>query len=256
MAPNHNKKKTDGKNNPAMKIATRIFAAGACAEIFLLAVYRYYVRGSINEVLAWHHTYLPALPWVGLVLVIAGLLLLFVGKKDCVRKTTVARILVGAGVFVAVTTPMIRVWYTAALTPLCVVVPGLMILGIAWFLYDRECVYALAILCSAAMMLWICRECLPVPARQMIARVLAVVWLVVAAAAALLLQKVRRADGMFRQVRLLPATADYRLIYAALGISAALVLAGMLSVVLAYYALWAAAVAIFAVAVYYTVQQL
>jgi hypothetical protein len=134
--------------------------------------------------------------------------------------------------------------------------PGLMILGIAWCLYDRECVYALAILCSAAMMLWICRECLPVPARQMIGRGLAVAWLVVAAAAALLLKKVRRADGMFREMRLLPVSANYALIYMALGVSAVLVVAGMLGAVLAYYALWVAAVAIFAVAVYYTVQQL
>jgi hypothetical protein len=256
MASNHNKKKSAGKNNPAMKIATRIFAAGACAEIWLLAVYRYYVRGSIGEVLAWHQKYLPALPWVGLAMVVIGLLLLFVGKKDCAKKTAAARILVGAGVFVAVTTPLIRVWYTTALTPLCVLVPGLMILGIAWCLYDRECVYALAVLCSAAMMLWICRECLPVPARQMIGRGLAVAWLVVAAAAALLLKQVRRADGMFREMRLLPVSANYALIYVALGVSAVLVVAGMLGAVLAYYALWVAAVAIFAVAVYYTVQQL
>ena len=256
MAPKPNKKKVAGKNNQAMSTATKIFAAGACAEIYLLAVYRYYVRGSISQVLAWHNRYLPALPWIGLALVAVGLLLLFTGRKDCGKKTMAARILVGTGVFVAVTTPMIRAWYTAALTPLCVVVPGLMILGIAWFLYDRECVYALAILCSAAMMLWICRECLPVPARQMLARVLAVVWLVLAAAAALLLKRLRGADGMFRKIRLLPNAADYALIYAALAVSAVLVLAGMLTPVLAYYAMWAAAVAIFAVAVYYTVQQL
>ena len=256
MAPKPNKKKIAGKNNQAMGIATRIFAAGACAEIYLLLVYRYYVRGSVKEVLAWHNWYLPALPWIGLALVAVGLVLLFAGRKDCEKKMKAARVLVGAGVFVAVTTPMIRAWYTAALTPLCVVVPGLMILGIAWFLYDRECVYALVILCSAAMMLWVFRECLPVPARQMIARVLAAVWLVLAAAAALLLKKLRGAGGIFRNVRLLPEKADYTLIYGSLAVSAVLVLAGMLTPVLAYYAMWVAAAAIFAVAVYYTVQQL
>lgn len=256
MAQKPDRKKIVGKKNKAMGAATNIFIAGACAEIYLLAIYRYYVNGSVNQVLAWHNRYLPALPWIGAALVAAGLVLLFAGKKDCKRKTVAARILVGAGVFAAVTAPMVREWYTAALTPLCVVVPGIMILGIAWFLYDRECVYALAILCTAVLMLWLFRECLPVPAQRTVVRVLGVIWLAAAAAAALFVKKLGAADGKFRNTQLLPESADYLLLYAAVGISAALVLAGMLSPVLAYYAMWAAAVAIFAVAVYYTVQQL
>ena len=239
-----------------MGIATKIFAAGACAEIYLLAVYRYYVRGTVSQVLSWHNYYLPALPWIGAALVVLGLVLLFVGRKDCEKKTMAARILVGAGVFVAVTAPMIREWYSAALTPLCVVVPGIMILGIAWFLYDRECVYALMALCGAALVLWLCRECLSVPARRMAVRVLAVIWLALSAAAAVFVKKLRAANGKFRNTQLLSESADYLLLYAAIGISAALVLAGMFTPVLAYYAMWAAAVAIFAIAVYYTVQQL
>ena len=156
MAKKPIRKKADNAKNPAMTAATKIFAAGAAAEIYLLAIYHYYVRGSISQVLAWHNTYLPALPWVGLVLLGIGLALMFAGSRENAKKQLAARILIFAGVFVAVTAPMVRAWYTAALTPMCVVVPGLMILGIAWFLYDRECVYALAVLCSAALMLWIC----------------------------------------------------------------------------------------------------
>ena len=256
MAKKPNQKRTAGKQNPAMATATKIFAAGACAEIYLLVIYRYYASGTVSQVLNWHNRYLPALPWIGATLVAAGLLLLYVGRKDCEKKTLAARVMVGAGVFIAVTAPVIRVWYTAALTPLCMVVPGIMILGIAWFLYDRECVYALMALCGAALVLWLCRECLPVPARRMAVRVLAVAWLVLSAAAAVFVKKLRAADGKFRDTQLLPESADYLLLYAAIGISAALVLAGMLTPVLAYYAMWAAAVAIFAIAVYYTVQQL
>lgn len=256
MSQKITRKKIAVKKNPAMEAATKIFAAGACAEIYLLTIYHFYVRGTISQVLAWYNVYLPALPWVGLVLLAAGLVLLFKGNCDHAKVKLAALVLVAAGVFVAVTAPMIRAWYTDALTPLCVVVPGLMILGIAWFLYDRECVYALAVLCSAALILWICRECLPVAAERTVARVLAGGWLVLAAAAAVFLNQVRKADGVFKKVQILSPKADYLLIYAALGIAAALVLAGMFSPVLAYYAMWAAAVAIFAVAVYYTVQQL
>ncbi len=256
MAQKSNKRKNAGKKNKAMGAATKIFTAGACAEIYLLAVYRYYVRGTVNQVLTWHNRYLPALPWIGAALVALGLVLLFAGRKDCEKKTMAACILVGAGVFAAVTAPMIRAWYTSALTPLCIVVPGIMILGIAWFLYDRECVYALMALCGAALILWLCRECLPVPAQRTAVRVLAVFWLALSAAAAVFVKKLHDANGKFRDTRLLPESADYLLLYAAIGISATLVLAGMFTPVLAYYAMWAAAVAIFAIAVYYTVQQL
>ena len=256
MAKKPIRKKNDGAKNPAMTAATKIFAAGAAAEIYLLAIYHYYVRGSIGQVLAWHDIYLPMLPWAGLLVLAVGFALMYIGSRENVRKQQAARILIFAGVFVAVTAPMVRAWYTAALTPMCVVVPGLMILGIAWFLYDRECVYALAVLCSAALMLWICRECLPVPVQRLPVRVVAALWLVLAGAAAVLLKKIKADGGVFRKVRILPEKADYVLLYAALGVSAALVLAGMLAPVLAYYAMWAAAAAIFAVAVYYTVQQL
>lgn len=256
MAQKPNQKKIAGKKNKAMGAATKIFAAGACAEIYLLAVYRYYVRGTVNQVLAWHNRYLPALPWIGAALVAVGLVLLFVGQKGCEKQAAAARILVGAGVFAAVTAPMVRAWYTAALTPLCVVVPGIMILGIAWFLYDRECVYALMILCAAALMLWLFRECLPIPAQRTAIRVVGVIWLALSAAAAVFVRKLHSAGGKFRNTQLLPESADYLLLYAAVGISAALVLVGMFTPVLAYYAMWAAAVAIFAIAVYYTVQQL
>ena len=81
-------------------------------------------------------------------------------------------------------------------------------------------------------------------------------WLALAAVVAAFLKKLKVADGVYRNTRILPEGADYMLLYIALGASAALVLAGMLTPVLAYYTMWVAAAAIFGIAVYYTVQQL
>ena len=72
----------------------------------------------------------------------------------------------------------------------------------------------------------------------------------------LVLRKAQANDGILKGVRVLPYKAVYLPIYVAAGISAVLVAAGMVSVVIAYYAMWAAAAAIFAMAVYYTVKQL
>lgn len=254
MAKKPNRKPADGKKT--MSVTTKFFLAGTCAEIYLLMIYHYYVRGTVSQLLSWHETYLPALMWVGLAMLAAGIVLLNVGCKDCEKKNAAAKILVGAGVFAAVVSPMVLKWYDAALTPLCVVVPVVMILGILWHLYDRECVYALIILCSAVAVIWLCRKGVSVASRVVIVRAVAVVWLAAAAAIALLLRKLQAASGVLKGVKILSANADYLPIYVALAVAVVLVLAGMLSAVLAYYAMWAAAVAIFAMAVYYTVQQL
>ena len=112
------------------------------------------------------------------------------------------------------------------------------------------------ILCSAVAMLWLCRKGVNVASRSTIVRALAVVWLAVAAVVTLVLRKSQSSGGTVKGIRILPSNADYLPIYIAVGLSAAFVLVGMLSATLAYYAMWAAAVAIFAMAVYYTVQQL
>ena len=254
MAKKPNRKPGAGKQK--MSITTKFFLAGTCAEIYLLMIYHYYVRGTVGQLLSWHDIYLPALMWIGLAMLAAGLVLLNVGKKDCEKKNAAARILVGAGVFAAVVSPVVLRWYSSVLTPLCVVVPVIMILSILWHLYDRECVYALIVLCSAAAVIWLCRKGVDVPYRVVMVRAIAVVWLAAAAVAALFLRKLKAAYGVLKGIKFLSANADYLPIYIALAVSAALVLAGMLSAVLAYYAMWAAAAAIFGMAVYYTVQQL
>lgn len=56
--------------------------------------------------------------------------------------------------------------------------------------------------------------------------------------------------------KLLPADADLMPIYAAAGLSAVAVVLGLFSAAVAYYAMWALGIVVFALAVYYTVKQL
>ena len=87
-------------------------------------------------------------------------------------------------------------------------------------------------------------------------RAAAVVFLVLLAAAAYLARRAGQNGGKLGKVRLLPADADLLPIYTACGLSAAAVAAALISVNIAYYAMWALAVVVFALAVYYTVKQL
>ena len=129
-----------------------------------------------------------------------------------------------------------------------------MVLAILWYLYDRECVCALAVLSGTAMVLWVSRK----GGGFWNAKVLAVaaVWIVICGALVLVLRKAQKTGGTVKEVRILPENADYQPIWLAAGVSVALLAVGLVSVTLAYYALWAAALLIFAMAVYYTVQQL
>ena len=87
-------------------------------------------------------------------------------------------------------------------------------------------------------------------------RALAVIYLVLLAAAAYLSRRASRNGGKLGKLRLLPAGADLLPIYTACGLSAAAVAAALVSLNIAYYAMWILAVVVFALAVYYTVKQL
>ena len=72
MAKKSNNRPAGGKSG-AMSSTTRLFLAGACAEVYLLTVYRFYVKGSHSMLVAWYNTYLPAIMWVGLGVLLLGL---------------------------------------------------------------------------------------------------------------------------------------------------------------------------------------
>ena len=254
MAQKPNKKPQRGQNNKVMDAAMNFFIAGCAAEIWLLMVRRFYVKGTLNQLMSWHNTVLPAAMWVGVAALIAGIVLAVMFRAVPGKKRTAALVLAGAGAFLTVTSPVIRMMGSTALTPLTVLVPVVMVLAILWYLYDRECVCALAVLSGTAMVLWVSRK----GGGFWNAKVLAVaaVWIVICGALVLVLRKAQKTGGTVKEVRILPENADYQPIWLAAGVSVALLAVGLVSVTLAYYALWAAALLIFAMAVYYTVQQL
>ena len=254
MAQKPNKKTQRGQNGKVMDTAMNFFIAGCVAEIWLLMVRRFYVKGTLNQLMSWHNTVLPAAMWAGIVALIAGIAVTVMFRTTPGKKRTAGLILAGAGAFLAVTSPVIRMMGSTALTPLTVLVPVVMVLGILWYLYDRECVCALAVLSGTAMVLWVSRK----GGGFWNAKVLAVAtaWIVICGALVLVLRKAQKTGGTVKDVRILPENADYLPIWLAAGVSVALLAVGLVSVTLAYYALWAAALLIFAMAVYYTVQQL
>ena len=81
------------------------------------------------------------------------------------------------------------------------------------------------------------------------AKVCVVIYLVVLAAAAYLAKAGKLS-------RILPPKADKLPVYVSCGLSALALLASFLGTGVSYYAMWALAAVVFALAVYYTVKQL
>ncbi|MEG1988517.1 MAG: LPXTG cell wall anchor domain-containing protein [Oscillibacter sp.] len=247
---NHKPVRRDTPLNGPMKF----FLAGCVAELYLLIIRRFYIAGTMEQVVAWD-AYLSYLPFVGLAVLIVGLVLgILWRKKDKLRPIGWSVFAVGA--FLAASAWLLRTYYTAAMSFLCVAIPAVMLLSILWSLYDRECAWALTILGTAVAVLWICRKGVGTQMWNMQVRIGVVICLVLLAAVALLTWKVSKTGGRLGKLSLFPAHTDTLPIYVACGLSACAMVAALFSATIAYYAMWTLALVIFALAVYYTVKQL
>lgn len=246
MPKNSNSKSKQVKRDEPMTGAMKFFLAGCVAELYLLIIRRFYVNGTLEQAVAWD-TYLTVFAGAGAVVLAVGLLLSFFWKTDK-KKRVIGWSVTGAGLFLAAASLLVR-WNMATLTLLTVVVPVVILLGVLWSLYDRECALSLTILGVSLIALWICRKQLSSMYLGTYVKIFAVVYIVALIAVALLTKQ-----GKLK--KLLPASADPLPVYVACGLSAVAMLGALFNTVVAYYAMWALAIVVFGLAVYYTVKQL
>ena len=246
MPKNSNSKSKQVKRDEPMTGAMKFFLAGCVAELYLLIIRRFYVNGTLEQAVAWD-TYLTVFAGAGAVVLAVGLLLSFFWKTDK-KKRVIGWSVTGAGLFLAAASLLVR-WNMATLTLLTVVVPVVILLGVLWSLYDRECALSLTILGVSLIALWICRKQLSSMYLGTYVKIFVVVYIVVLIAVALLTKQ-----GKLK--KLLPASADPLPVYVACGLSAVAMLGALFNTVVAYYAMWALAIVVFGLAVYYTVKQL
>ena len=246
--PKHpNSKSKQVKRDEPMTGAMKFFLAGCVAELYLLIIRRFYVKSPDIVKILWYDRYLWVLLGVGAAILVAGVVggLLLRGDK---KKRTIAWCVAAAGAFLGGAAGLIR-WNASTLTLLTVVVPVVMVLGVLWNLYDRECALSLTILGASLIALWICRKQMYSVYLGTYVKIFAVVYILVLIAVALLTKQ-----GKLK--KLLPASADPLPVYVACGLSAVAMLGTLFSSIVAYYAMWALAIVVFGLAVYYTVKQL
>ncbi len=234
------------KGSEPMNGAMKFFLAGCVAELYLLIVRRFYVNGTLEQVVAWD-SYLKVFAGIGLAVLVLGLILAVVGKADQ-KKKLIGWSILAAGAFLGLSSFLIQ-RNMSVLTLLTVVVPVVMLLGVIWSLYDRECALSLTILGTSLIALWVCRRELSSMYLGTYVKVAVVLYILLLAAVVYLVKSGKLS-------KLLPASADPLPVYVACGLSVVALAVALISTPAAYYAMWALAVVVFALAVYYTVKQL
>lgn len=243
MAKNPNRK--NAKRGDPMGAATTVFLAGCFAELYLLMIRRFYVNGNLDQVLTWYAA-LPYLVGVGAVILAAGAVMALKWKQDK-KRWPYAVWTAGIGAFLMVSTALVR-WNMSSVTLLTVLVPVVMLLGLVWLLYDRECALTLTILASALIMLWLCRRLGNSLTLGVALKLLGLGYILVLVGIVALVKQ-----GKFPFLRVGDDTMP---VYVGAGLSIVTVAVALFSVSLAYYAMWGLAAVVFALAVYYTVKQL
>ena len=235
--------------------ATRALLLGCVAELYLLMIHKYYIYGNLDQVLAWD-SYLRVSLWLGLGVAVLGGVLLYLCRRKPGWKRAVSGMVLELGAFMAVTGGLVTRYYASPITLLAVAVPAAALMAILWYLYDRECAWALIVLGLDLAVLWVCRK--GIGSAYWHGKVLAgaIVFLVCLAALALLTARMAKSRGMLGKLRLLGENFDAMPIYAACGIAAVTTVVALVSSVAAYYCLYAVAVLLFALAVYYAIRQL
>ncbi len=247
MAKNPNGKSSPAKRSESLNGAMIFFLIGCVAEAYLFMVRRFFINGTIDEILAWND-YLKYFAWIGAAVLIVGAVWVFLWKKQG-KKLTAPWCVAGVGAFLAFSGVFMRHFAETGAIFLSVVLPVVMVLALLWSFYDRECSVSLTLMSISVIVIWVCRRKLPDVSMGTFVMIGALVYVALLGGIAWLAKK----DKL---TALLPATADTLPVYAACGLSAVGVLSALVSTTVAYYAIWCLAVVIFAVAVYYTVKML
>lgn len=247
MAKHPNKKTKPGSWDAPMTGAMKFFLAGLVAECYLLIARQQYSYGTIEQVLAWYHVYLKLFMALGAIALVAGLVLTWL-KRGNRKVRNLGLSIAAAGAFLAFSSALLyRHMYSISI--LTTFVPVVMILGILWNLYDRECALALSVLGTSLMVLWVCRNRMDYITYGRFLKVAVVVYLLVLIVLAVLVKAKKLG-------KLLPPRANLQPIYATCALSVVAVATLLVNATIAYYAMWLLAAVAFVLAVYYTVKQL
>ena len=228
-----------------MTLGMKLFLAGCVAELYVLILRRFYINGTMNQVVAWYD-FLPWMGAAGLAVLAGGAVCAWVKKQNAVWLVN-SGCAAGTGAFLALVSFSAH-WNQSAVNLFSVLVPAVMLMCVFWSLYDRECSLALTILGVSLIAAWVCyRTEYRFSPYLMPIKVIVAVYL---ASLGVLASLVRAGRGKFLKM------SDPLPVYAACALSALGMAAALFSAQAAWYAMWSLALVTFGLVVYYTVRQI
>lgn len=240
------------RNDRNLNRALTLFTAGFVAEFYLLMINTFYVKGSVEQLIAVAD-YLSVMAVVGAAVFGAGVVLVAMRKK-WTRFAFLGKWLLGVGGFFAFSSLVMRRIYPAGTTAMCILVPVLMLLSVVFLLYQREfAVQTVALSCALAAAVLLNHG-----ASSLAGLVKALVVLAILAILALCFAvfSAQKNGGALKGCAIFPAKTNYQLMYGVLAFSEAMIVLSLAVVGGAYWAIWATAIVLFALAVWYTVKML
>lgn len=246
------------KNNRRLNSALVIFTIGFAVEFYLLQINNYFVKGTLEQLIA-ADAFLGVMVYVGLAVVAAGIACFALREKKPVFGKAAAALLV-LGVFLTLSSQLMRKIYPGGTTALCVAVPVLTLMCVVYLLYPAEfSVEATALVAAIGCAALINRD----PAgtlMNVLLYVLCIVCVAAAVGAMVFAKKLQKNGGAFgadeNKVAVFSAKTNYTLLYAVLALSALAILVALFVAGSAYFIVWGGAIALFLLAVLHTVKML
>lgn len=233
----------------ALKHIFNTFLLGLAAECYLFIVYRGYIAGTVDSLLAWDNI-LKILMWLGAAALVGGSGLALVKRSD--EKLRTGGICAAlAGAFFALSGWVMTTFFDIGVITMCTVVPVVTVLMLIFFLYQRECFVNTLLLAGTLFTVWVCGRGL-VGQWSTLVTIGTVAVVAALAAFAFLLGKIRKNGGKIKSLQIFPADCDYRVVYLVTGVCAVLALLALLLPGTSYYLVWAAVVVLFAELTFYT----
>ena len=252
---NHDKKKLtrEERDSLVLRKVFHLFLVGIAAECYLLVISKQYANSSGEALLALYRA-IQVLTVAGLLVMVAGIVLLALGKGGEKAKRAYPWVII-AGAFFGISSFLLNFLFPKGGTYLCVIVPILTVLGLVYYLFQREFFWITVVLSGGMFTVWVCRKGIGSLNWHTRALVGSLVVLAGLAVAAVLTRMIQKQNGRWIgkcHCRIFPANCDYRLLYVAYALVAVAIVLALVLVASTYYSLWALGIVLFAYAVYYT----
>ncbi len=256
MAKQPNNSKRLEKQRQEQKALTKvynIFLFGIAAECYFLLMYNQYVHGTVEQVLTMAAIF-TWLGYIGAAAFVGGAIMSLIKTLSPVARR-IGHWLLGCGAFFAVSSLIIYNIYPAGTIFLCVLVPVLTVLGLVYYLFQREFFLTTVIMGGSIFTLWVCRKGLGTQNWNTKVTLGAAAVLIGLAALAFVTRQVEKKNGHWigaPNVRILAPGCPYKLLYLTYLVCFVAIVLAFFFVSTTYYTMWLLGILLFVQAVYYT----